>query len=412
LITSSRSGFSDVFRDRIIFPILDARSRVIAFGGRTHVNDSQGPKYINSLESVLYSKRNHLFGLSLAKDDIIKQQAVIVVEGYLDMIIPFMEGASNIVASLGTALTEEQIRLIKRYCSKVILAYDSDKAGQSASLRSLDLLIEQGIETKVLKLPEGYDPDSLVREKGKDFFLELVNEAGDFFDYKLSVLNYLYRKESIDGKTKIAQEMLLTIDRLPSEIQKYEYIRKLSSSLNVKEEIMIAEFQKKVSAKNNNQRKRFSGPESPQISQAIAREPLPVTEKVILKFILTNPKAFSLVKKNLKPEYFSTHFSRKVISLFFDKYAEDGEFSPSKFISAESDKEISGFLSRILIDDDIPLDKNIFKDSLLKLKEKRNDHFKSLLREEIRDAESRGDKKKVKELIAEHGKFNRGVRNA
>ncbi len=412
LVTASKSGFVDVFRDRIIFPIFDVRSRVIAFGGRTYTNDAQSPKYINSLENALYSKRNHLFGLNLAKDDILKQQAVIVVEGYLDMITPFMSGVNNVVASLGTALTEEQIRLLKRYCPKVILAYDSDQAGQNASLRSLDLLIEQGLETKVAKLPQGYDPDSLVREKGKDSFLKLINESLDFFDYKLSMLNSIYRKETIEGKTKTAKEMLETIDKLPSEIQKYEYIRKLALNLNVKEEIMIAEFQKRVSARNSSQKKRFSESRGAEIHEILAHEPLPVTEKVILKFILTNPKVFSLVKKNLKPEYFTNHFSRKAISFFFDKYAESGKFLPPQLVFSEADKEISGFLSRILIDDDIPLDKNMFKESLLKLRGKRDSYKKSELREQIRDAESRGDKKRAKELIAEYGKFKREVKNA
>ena len=118
------------------------------------------------------------------------------------------------------------------------------------------------------------------------------------------------------------------------------------------------------------------------------------------------------MKKNLKPEYFTNHFSRRVISFLFDKYAESAQTLSSQLLLSQADKEISGFLSRILIDDDIPLDKNIFKESLLKLMEKKNIHRKSELREEIRDAESRGDKKKAKELITEYGKFKREVKNA
>lgn len=406
LVTSRAGGFSDMFRNRVIFPIFDIRSRVVGFGARLATAQAKGPKYINSLENVLYSKRNHLYGLNLAKDEIIKQQSVIVVEGYLDMITPFMRGIGNIVASLGTALTDEQIRLIKRYTPQITLVYDSDRAGQNATLRSLDLLLEQGLQVKVMQLPLGSDPDSLFRKKDKDFFQGLLGEAVDFFDYKLGILSASHDKASIEGKTKIASEMLQTIDKLPSEIQKYEYIRKLAACLTVKEEIMIAEFQKKVSAKTTSSRAKSSSNSDFQPSGLIKNGPLSVTEKVIFKFILTNPKTFSLVKKNLKQEYFSPGSSRKAIAFFFDSLLKADEFSVSKFLGTVNDKEISSFISQILIDDDIPMDKDTFKESLLKLKKKGTVHFKSQLRDQIRQAEAEGDKKKVKELIREFAKIN------
>jgi len=406
LVTSRAGGFGDMFRNRIIFPISDIRSRVVGFGARAPMNQSKGPKYINSLENALYSKRNHLYGLNLAKDEIIKQQSVIVVEGYLDMITPFMRGIGNIVASLGTALTEEQIRLIKRYTPRITLVYDSDKAGQNATLRSLDLLLEQGMQVEVMQLPAGSDPDSLFRKKDKDFFLGLLAKAPDFFDYKIEVLSATIDKESIEGKTKIASEMLQTIDKLPSEIQKYEYIRKLAMRLRVKEEIMIAEFQKKTLGKTASGRPRFSSGVKNPASGLISNEPLSVTEKVIFKFMLTNPKAFSIVKKNLKSEYFNSQSSRKAILYFFDNSTKAEEFSVSKFLGTVKDKEISNFISQILIDDDIPMDKDTFKQSLLKLKKKGTVYFKSQLRDKIRQAEAEGDKKKVKELIKEFSKIN------
>ncbi|UCD15320.1 MAG: DNA primase, partial [Candidatus Omnitrophota bacterium] len=142
LVIARESGFRDLFADRIMFPVCDSRARVVGFGARLWRQSSSAPKYINSLENPLYSKRQHLFGLNFAKDHILKEDCVIVVEGYLDMIIPFMAGIKNIVASLGTALTSEQIRLIRRYTTNIVLVFDSDKAGQAASLRALDLLLE------------------------------------------------------------------------------------------------------------------------------------------------------------------------------------------------------------------------------------------------------------------------------
>ncbi len=408
LVTSKGEGFTDLFHNRIIFPVFDIRSRIVGFGARVIDRQTKSPKYINSLENALYSKRNHLYGLNFAKDEIVKQQGVIVVEGYLDMITPFMRGVNNVVASLGTALTPEQIRLIKRYAQRVIMVYDSDKAGQNATLRSLDLLLEEGLKVKIMQLPPGSDPESLFRKKGKEFFLELLNKARDFFDYKIDVLTISHDKASIEGKTKIAQEMLMTIDKLPSEIEKYEYIRKLAMRLDVKEEIMIAEFQKKVSTKGNSSKIKNSPLSAAAKSALSGQDPLPVTEKVIFKAMLTNPKTFSLVKKNLRQEYFSSTASRKAIAFFLNNQAQ---ISGSKFLGTISDEEISSFISKILMDDDIPIDKEVFRESLLKLKKKGTAHFKSQLRDKIREAEARGDKKKVKELINEYGKVNSEVNN-
>lgn len=403
LAISARGGFRDLFYDRVTFPIFDVRGRITGFGARTYKETPNAPKYINSLESVLYSKRGHLFGLNFSKDEIIKKEAVIVTEGYLDMITPFMRGIKNIVASLGTALTVEQIRLIKRYAPRVILMYDSDKAGRSAALRSIDLLLENDLRVEVVDMPAGGDPDSLAREKGKDYFIKLLEKSQDFLDYKISILKQSYDLTSIEGKTKIAKEALSTISKLNSEVQKYEYIRKLSVNLGVKEEIMISEFQNNF-LKNS---PRFK-PRPPAKTAGLTAQsgPLTITEKVILKFMFTNFKAFSLIRKNLREEYFNSALARKTVSLFFNTYSEEKNYFKPQALGMISDKEISAFICRILMDEDIPSDRDVFKESLLKLRKKGALQKKGRVKEEIRDAESRGDKKRVKELIGEYGKIN------
>lgn len=400
LVISKQEEFRDLFHNRITFPIFDIRSRIVGFGARLFEEVKDAPKYINSLENVLYSKREHLFGFNFSKDDVARQDSIVVVEGYLDMIIPFMSGIKNIVASLGTALTLEQIRLIKRYASCVILVYDADKAGQSATLRSLDLLLENDLKVKVVRLPEGYDPDSLVRKKGKDYFLQLLSERKDFFDYKLDILEKVYDRDSIEGKTKIAENMLATINKLSSEIEKYEYIRKLASHLKVKEEIMIAEFRNVFSKKKQ---PLFTSNRKEDLN--LDSEPLSVTEKVLLKFMFTNPKAFSLIKRDLKEECFSSPLARKTVSYFFNACPNQGSYSVEKLLGTIRDKEISSFVSRILMDDDIPLDKNIFKESLLKLRKKGTIQLKKRLRGKIKEAEEKGDKQALRKLISEYTKI-------
>jgi DNA primase len=412
LITSTRGTFRDLFCDRITFPIFDVRSRIVGFGARRCRDSADSPKYINSLENSLYSKREHLFGLNFSKEDISKTGTMIVVEGYLDMIIPFMREVKNIVASLGTALTLEQIRLIKRYTSCVILIYDSDKAGQAATLRSLDLLLENDLKVEVVNLETGYDPDSLVRKKGQDYFAKLLEERHDFFEYKLGILSKSHDLNSIEGKSKIAGDMLATIDKLNSEIQKYEYIRKLAPRLGVKEEIVIAEFRNNFSKKTTKAYQKqttYAAANSDNLS--MEKNPLSVTEKVLIKSMLTNAKAFSLMRKNLKVDYFSSYLARKTVTLFFTTYPEDKELNLSQALGKIDDKEISGFVSKIIMDDDIPVNNDLFKECLLKLRKKGAIKLKKDLKDQIKEAEIKGDKSKLRELINKYGRINSEVRN-
>jgi DNA primase len=401
LVVFKGKGYRDTFADRIIFPIYDVRGRALGFGGRRCSEKNEIPKYINSLENPLYSKRAHLFGLHLAKDEIKKSDSVVVVEGYLDMISPFMRGIKNIVASLGTALTPEQVRLMKRHTSHIILVFDADTAGQSAALRALDLVLEQDVGVEVVRLPKGYDPDSFVREKGKDAFLDLIAARQSFFDYKLDILKNTNTVESITGKTQIAKQMLLTIGKLHSEVEKFEYIKQLSGAIGVTEEILIAEY------------RNLSAPSGPVRSPAaVSRHvPFPLTEKILLKGICTNAKALAFIKRNLREEDFTHPSARKVIAYFFHAAGGHDAFSPSHILGTIDDKEVSGCVSSLLMDESIPFSKEAFKESVLKLRKKKIQAMKDTLREQIQKAEQNGDRQKVRILVDKYGKINSGVRN-
>jgi DNA primase len=174
-------GHYDRFRGRVMFPITDAQGHVVAFGGRV-LGDGE-PKYLNLSETALYTKGQHLFGLSYAREAIRKQGEAIIVEGYLDFLVPFQAGAMNLVASLGTALTEQQVRLLKRYAGRVVVNFDPDAAGASATKRSLELLVRQGFSVRVLSLPGGLDPDEFVRSQGVERYRELARGSQFFMDY-------------------------------------------------------------------------------------------------------------------------------------------------------------------------------------------------------------------------------------
>jgi len=404
LAISQGEGYRDLFRERVMFPIFDIRSRVIGFGARTWRDGDTAPKYINSIENQIYSKRDHLYGFNFSKDDIAKTDCAIVVEGYLDMIMPHVSGVKNIVASLGTALTTEQIRLIKRYTNNVTLVYDSDKAGQLATLRALDLLLENDLKVKIVSLPQGYDPDSLVRSKSKEESMRIFDDKKDFFDYKVEVLSKMHDVASIEGKTKIAQEIFSTLNKLNSEIEKYEYIKKLSFILRVKEEILIAEFKKIFPKKDSKPQQQ------PSISQA--KEPFSIAEKIILKFMFSNKKAFPLIRKNLHEEDFSYPLARKTVSYFIKNYDDSVDMTSNKILGAIEDKEVSGFVSKVLMEEDVPFENEAFKSSILKLKQKRVKASLDKIRQDIKEAEVKGEKDRLKVLINKFDKLNCEVKNA
>src|SRR5262249_27059751 len=170
VIARQSEGYYDRYRSRIMIPIHDLQGNVIALGGRIFKGTNEDAKYLNSPETTLYSKSNQLFGLYFSKDAVQSKKFALLVEGYFDMIVPFQAGHNNIVASLGTSLTENQVRLLRRYTDQVVLFYDPDKAGRSAVLRAMPILLKENFTVRIAALPEGLDPDKFVRERGTEAF--------------------------------------------------------------------------------------------------------------------------------------------------------------------------------------------------------------------------------------------------
>ncbi len=407
LITSGGENFRDTFCDRVLFPIFDIRGRVIGFGGRIWKPAEKAPKYINSGESSIYSKRKALFGLNLAKKEIIKKGCVYVVEGYLDMIIPFMRGVENIVASLGTSLTQEQIKLLSRFCSKVVLVFDSDRAGENAMLRTIDLLLENQMQIQVVELPAGEDPDSIVRKKGKDCFLKMLNQPLDFFDFKLKILKKQFNLEGIEGKSKIAASMLSTLSKIEDQVKIYQYLAKLSEEINVKEEAIISEYKRNFLFKSKFKGKvdsyQQAGKDSlgPEIS---------VTEKILMKSIFTNPKIFNLIRKNFKVCDFDHPLVRQTVSFLFNQHLTKDK-AAQDVLAGIGDKVVSGFVSRILLEEGIPQDQESLRRSLIKLRKKHIQEEKQKIKGEIKKADSEGDKEKLEKLIAQYNKVSSEVKD-
>lgn len=234
----------DRFYDRIIFPIHSLSGRVIAFGGRTLKADNNIAKYVNSPESEIYYKSRSLYGIFFAKSAIGKADKCYLVEGYTDVISLNQAGIENVVSSSGTSLTTEQIRLIKRFTNRVTVLYDGDPAGIKASLRGIDMLLEEGMEVKVVLFPDGEDPDSFARKNEKSKIQTFLDSAEqDFISFKYDLLSVDISRDPIQ-RAKLISEIVRTISLIPDQITRTVYMEETASKLNLKQDMLVAEINK------------------------------------------------------------------------------------------------------------------------------------------------------------------------
>jgi len=387
-------SYIDLFRDRIIFPIFDIKNRVIGFGGRRVEEREDLPKYINTPESILYHKGETLFGINFAKQAILKKDYCIIVEGYLDQIIPYQEGIENIVASLGTALTSEQIRMIGRYTKNIVVIFDSDSAGKLSSLRAIDLAIEQNLNVKLVKLPPGFDPDSFTREKGSQNFLKLIEEAEDFFFYKLELLSEKFNLENIQDKSKLLLEMLSTLSKFNNALLKYEYLKKLAERLKVKEEFLLIELRKI----EKQDRKELSFKDN-----TFLKKELNFAEEYLLKSILHKPELLAIVRGVVQPHEFSHKTLRRIFEECLN-FCEDSEDFSLKKLLTRVDEELASQISRLSLEE-FNFDQETFKESLLKVKENSQKTKIEILKKKIKEAEEKKDYLQLKTLIPEYEKL-------
>jgi DNA primase len=232
-IRKDKSGYFDKFRNRVIFPIIDTRGRVIGFGGR--VLDHNLPKYLNSPDTKVFNKGYHLYGLNLVAGNSDRKR-ILLVEGYMDVISLYAGGVGFAVASLGTALTSNQGKLLKRYGEEVYICYDRDRAGIKATLRAIDVLREIEVDPKVVVLPEGMDPDDYIREKGQAGFQKKMDTALSYVDFKVYILKGQYNIEESKGKIDFTKEVARIIRDMKSPVEQDVYIEKISSQTGVSRE--------------------------------------------------------------------------------------------------------------------------------------------------------------------------------
>ena len=344
---TDKGEFIDRFRKRLMFPIMDVSGKVIAFGGRKLEKNEKLAKYINSNENLVYSKKKHLFALNLAKQS--NSKKLILVEGYMDAVSLYQRGITNVIASLGTALTEEQGRLIRKYSEQVIISYDSDSAGQDAILRALGILDKQGCDARVLQMEGAKDPDEYVVKYGSGRFNLLVENAISLTEFKIKMLKQKYDLNNSGDKIRFLKELTKILAEVENKIEREIYVDKISQMYNISKEAIYAEINKNLykSSKEDVLSKTISKKKKENIvSEATLKR-----EKMIL-FLLINhfEESYEPIVTNITPEDFKSDLYRKIYRIILESTAESSD-KVLQLISNIEDTEIQSSVSEILVTD-------------------------------------------------------------
>ena len=321
LVNKTENGkFIDRFRNRIMIPIRDVRGKVIAFGGR--VLDDSKPKYINSPENIVYSKGRNLFGLDVAKKHDLSK--VIIVEGYMDAISLYQRGIKNVVASLGTALTENQGRLLRKYAKQVILGYDADGAGQAAIVRGLDILTSLGCDVRVLQMEGAKDPDEYVIKYGSGRFLQLVDNSISLVEYKVKILKQNSKTDSANDKIKFLNEIAKILLLIDNKIEQEVYIDKISTEYHISKEAIYAQINqlkyKQITGEKILQKTPIRIQEEKQniaLTESMQRE-----NALIALLINSGITVYNKTKEIIQPEDLKLEVNCKILKKLYEEFAK------------------------------------------------------------------------------------------
>jgi DNA primase len=295
-------GVYDTFRGRVMFPIFDVRGKVVAFGART-LGDDQ-PKFLNSPETAAFSKGRTLFGLNAAKDAVEDTKTLYIVEGYLDVIIPHQAKVPGFVATLGTALTREHLKVLRRYADKVVLVYDADAAGQKASERGLDLLLAEDMDLFVAKLPAGEDPDDVVVKHGAEALRERVSKPQEMFEFLVSSLCDKIDASTPNGKTRVVEELMDRIAQIPSDVKREVLVQQVATRFAMPDHVLRERLKKAPAAAAGAVRI----PVQPVKAPVEPGHPVGIT---LLSLLLHGPTS-AAVRARLKAEQFPSETTRRI----------------------------------------------------------------------------------------------------
>ena len=400
LVIKKGNSYVDRFKNRLIFPIQDIRNRFIAFGGR--VLDNSLPKYINSPENIVYSKARNLYGLNVAKNT--KTRKLIIVEGYMDTVSLHQRGIDNVVASCGTALTEAQGRLLRKYAEKVIISYDSDSAGQAATLRGLEILNNLGCDIRILQMEGAKDPDEYVIKYGNGRFNDLVENAISLVEFKIKVLKKGLNIENTNDKIKFMNEIAKILGGVDNKIEQEIYIDKISSDYNISKEAIYAQINKNEYSNNkgskilesSNIRKPIIKKQETKVNSELEKR-----ENIIISLLIDGgEEVYNKIKNIINPNDFKSEANQKIMRRLYEEFEKGNSNINSLVDMFADDEQVVNALTGIMADDyEIEDNKKALEDVINnyqkeKLMARRNEIIQSLNNANL-------DKEKANELEKE-----------
>ena len=353
LVNKNPDGkFIDRFRNRLMFPIFDTHERVIAFGGR--VLDDRKPKYINSPEDIVYSKGRHLFAFNIARK--YNSKTIIMVEGYMDAVSLHQRGIHNAVASLGTALTEAQGRLLRRSCEKVIIGYDADGAGQAATLRGLEILQNLGCDIRILQIEGAKDPDEFVVKYGPERFQMYVDKAISLVEFKVKMLKKSLDLDNVNDKIKFLNEVAKIVAKVENSMEREVYVDKISLEYKVSKDAIYAEINKLLYA-NSRTEQKLEKKVVPVKNISIQQDEQPVDvktkrlESLVIYLLINYPdKSFERLKKLIDNNVIKIERNKAIINKLYEEH-EKGNINIENILDLFEDEITVNYLSGIMSSD-------------------------------------------------------------
>ena len=347
---NDRGEFIDRFRKRLMFPIMTVNGKVVAFGGRRLDNNEKSAKYINSNENLIYSKKRHLFALNLAKQTDSKQ--IILVEGYMDAISLHQRGIKNVVASLGTALTEEQGRLLRKYSEQVLMSYDSDGAGQEAIMRGLEILENQGCDARVIQMEGAKDPDEYIIKYGSERFNLLAKNAISLVEFKVKMIKNKYNLENATDKVRFLKEITRVLSEVDNKIEREIYIDKIANQYSISKEAIYIEVNKEM---YKNQKVAENILTRPVNKEILKKEEISETvskrEKMILYLLINHyEEAIIDITSNIIKEDFKLEINQKIFEIITEA-KEKNKDKILQILSNVEDQELQSQISEIMVSD-------------------------------------------------------------
>jgi len=375
-----KNSYYDRFRGRVIFPIFSESGKVVAFGGRS-LFDAE-PKYLNSPDTPIYTKGRLLYGLNFCKDSIRQSQEIILVEGYTDFVALYQAGVTNLAAPLGTSLTPVQVNLAKKNAKKLIVSFDGDTAGIKAACRAVSLSLEEGIQTNILMLPDGYDPDSFIKKYGSDAYNKLKKESIPALKFLIQVQKMGMKSQAPEEKTQIVKNIANELGKITDLIVRDDYIKQASEYLQVDEGILRSIINKKAEEIPEKEKVHF----------------LPA-EKILLKILFRDKGITSRIINFLKEDYFKGLKGESIFREITKAYKKDKIIPNLNELKQILDKSVYSALSEMQFDENIPHTFEEAKDCIDSLKERSLEMKCAEIDAQIKKSQRNGNHEKSTELL-------------